>query len=166
MPELYYPDLTPPAGWHHVRNGLQVRLLPPGSRAENPPATIIVSPLVPRHPTLPPPAELIEHAIFAEARQAFEVSSQKGPTPARSADGLVGVSFEVQGHPRPRFPEERRIYVVLSDASCYYALSYVAALDTFAEHLPAFQATVQSVRAFRGKVIPPENTSPLLIYTD
>jgi hypothetical protein len=166
VPELHYPDLTPPAGWHHVRKGMQVRLLPPGQRVDDPSAMIVISPLVPRHPTLPPPAELIEQSIFTEARLSFEVTSQKGPTPVTGGDGLAGVTYEVAGHVRPNLPPERRTYVVLSDKFVYYSLSYAAKENVYKTHQAVFAAVLKSLRAFRGKVIAPENTSPLLIYTD
>jgi hypothetical protein len=166
-PDVHYPDLVTPAGWPYFRQGLQIRVVPPERTLETAEATIVVSPLVPRLPSMPSPRELVEAALLEEARQRFEVEGRAGPEPARSDAGLEGISLEVSGHVRPAGPPERRIYVMYADALCFYAVSYLAWAATYATHLDAFRATARSVRPFRGRHLPPTGPSPdALIYRD
>ena len=166
-PEVHYPDLVAPTGWGSGTQGLQVRLVPPGASVDDASVAIVISPLVPRQPLLPPPDKLIEEAIFAEARRRFEVISQKGPTPEKAASGLVGVAYEVLGYPRPRWPREKRNYVMYSDSLCYYGISYLAREESWKEHIDAFWATARSIRPFRGKILSPTAASPIAtLYAD
>jgi hypothetical protein len=166
-PEVHYPDLTPPSGWHSAIQGLQVRLVPPGATIADSDVVIIVSPLVPRQPLLPSPADLIEEAIFAESRQRLEVVAHKGPTADRTLSGLAGVAVELQAFVRPFSAPERRIYAMYADNVCYYAVSYLAREATFAAHVAAFWATARSIRPFRGRVLHPTGPSPLaVLYSD
>jgi hypothetical protein len=166
-PELHYPDVTMPVGWPYFRQGLQIRLVPPGRTLDDTLNLIVVSPLVPRQDGLPPPEDLIEATIFAESRQRFEVIGQKGPTPARSRAGLDGVSYDVLGYVRPRSQRERRVYVVYADALCYYSLSSLATESAFDEHALAFWEAARSVRPFRGRRLAPTGPSPVaLLYSD
>lgn len=128
-------------------------MMPPGLPPEGAPLAIVVSPLVGRQPKLPPPELLIQMALEAEAKVAFEITQQLGPTAIATATGLAGVSFDVTGYVRPAGAVERRIYVMLADQVCCYGLTYLAQGDAlFAHHLAAFWAVVQSVRPFEGKV--------------
>jgi hypothetical protein len=159
-----YPDLVPPRGWNPYRQGFQIRLVPPGGEPEVAEATIVVSPIVPRHPQLPAPEKLVETAIFTEARQRFEVLEQKGPLKAKSDHGLEGVLYEVYGYPRPKQPRERRLYVLLADKVCYYSLSYLGSETGYAKHVDVFWAVVASVRPFQGTVRHPDySASPLAL---
>ena len=164
-PEVHYPDLVTPAGWPYFRQGLQIRVIPPERTLDSAEATIVISPLVPRLPSMPPPAELIEAAVAEEERLRFAISRRTGPDPARSDAGLEGIALELAGYVRPAGPPERRLYVMLADALCYYAVSYLAWESTWAQHLEDFNATVRSVRPFRGRHIAPSGPSPdALIY--
>lgn len=166
-PEVHYPDLVPPSGWHSAQQGLQVRLVPPRETLADASVAIIVSPLVPRQPLLPPPAQLIEEAIFEEARQRLEIVAQKGPTPDKTATGLAGVSYELQAFVRPLSAPERRIYAMYFDSLCYYGISYLARETAFAQHVNAFWTTARSIRPFRGRVLHPTGPSPLAaLYSD
>ena len=166
-PEVHYPDLVTPPGWLSGTQGLQVRLVPPRSTLDDADVAIIISPLVPRQPLLPPPSQIIEEAIFAESRQRFEVVSQKGPTPEKSTTGLVGVAYEVLGYPRPRWPREKRNYVMYADSLCYYGISYLAREEVWKQHVEAFWAAARSIRPFRGKIIAPSAPSPIAtLYSD
>jgi hypothetical protein len=162
-PELHYPDLIAPTGWQSALQGLQVRLVPPGDTLADADVAIIVSPLVPRQPLLPPPAEVIEDAIFTESRQRLEVTSQKGPIPEKTTSGLVGVAYEVEGFVRPVSAPERRIYAMYADSLCYYAVSYLARATAFAAHVQTFWAAARSIRPFRGRVLPPTGPSPTAV---
>jgi hypothetical protein len=165
--DVFYPDLTAPAGWPYHRQGLQIRVVPPGATLDTAEATIVISPLVARLPTTPPPEELVENAIFAEQRLRLEVSAQKGPTKAKAASGLEGISLEITAFVRPAAPIERRVYVMYADALCYYAVSYLAWEATFERHVEAFWATARSVRPFRGRHLAPSGPSPLgMLYSD
>ena len=127
----------------------------------------MISPLVPRQPLLPPPSQLIEEAIFAESRRRFEVVTQKGPTPEKSTTGLTGVAYEVVGYPRPRWPREKRIYVMYADSLCYYGVSYLAREERWKDHVEAFWATARSIRPFRGRILTPTAASPIAtLYAD
>jgi hypothetical protein len=164
---VHYPDLTAPAGWPYHRQGLQIRIVPPGATLDSAEATIVVSPLVPRVATTPPPEELIEGALFAEQRTRLELTERKGPTRIKAASGLEGVALEITGFVRPAAPVERRIYVMFADALCGYAVSYLAWQPTFARHVDAFWATAKSVRPFRGRQVAPSGLSPVaLLYSD
>jgi hypothetical protein len=166
-PELHYPDVATPVGWPYFRQGLQIRLVPPGRNLDDAETMIVISPLVPRQDGLPPPDKLIEAAIFAEARQRFEVVSQKGPAAVASQAGLEGVSYEVLGYVRPRFPREKRIYVMFADPICYYAVSYLATEPAFERDAAIFWKTARSMRPFRGHKLAPSGPSPLAtIYSD
>jgi hypothetical protein len=166
-PDVHYPDLTPPTGWDSALQGLQVRIVPPGETLAEADVSIIVSPLVPRQPLLPPPADLIAEALFTESRQRLDIVSQKGPTPDKTLGGLLGVSFEVECYVRPFSPREKRVYVMYSDAICCYAVSYLARAPSFAKHLPAFWAAARSIRPFRGKLLHPSGPSPTAtLYSD
>jgi hypothetical protein len=158
---VQYPDLQPPPRWNHFRQGLQVRLIPPEARPEDAPASIVVSPLVPRLPHLLPIDKLVEAAIFAESRQRFEVLSQKGPQKAKAEAGLTGVIYEIHGYPRPQFPREKRIYVMYADEVCYYGLSYLAAEAAYDAHLQTFWAVAGSVRPYQGRLVVAQGASPL-----
>jgi hypothetical protein len=166
-PEVHYPDLVAPPGWSAGTQGLQVRLVPPGAFLDDADVAIVISPLVPRQPLLPPPAQLIEEAIFTESRRRFEVVSQKGPTPDKTQTGLAGVSYEVVGYPRPRWPREKRNYVIYSDTLCYYAVSYLAREEKWKQHVEAFWAAARSIRPFRGRMLAPTAASPVAtLYSD
>ncbi len=154
-PTLSYPDLVPPPAWTYFRVGAQVRLIPPGTRADTAPVAIIVSPLVPRQPQMPGPEMLVRMALEAEAQASFEITEQLGPTPIATDTGLVGVSFDVSGYARPSRPVEHRLYVMLADDVCFYGVSYLASPAAFDEHKAAFWRTVHSVRPFAGKIGPP-----------
>jgi hypothetical protein len=164
---VHYPDVTAPPGWPYFRQALQIRVVPPGATPDTAEATMVISPLVPRLASTPPPAELVEAALFAEQRARLELTEQKGPAKLKAASGLEGISFEVAGFVRPMAPIEKRIYVMYADALCYYAVSYLAWEQTFARHVDAFWAMARSVRPFRGRQIPPSGPSPLaLLYND
>lgn len=166
-PDVHYPDLQPPAGWPYFRQELQIRIVPPGTTLDSAEATIVVSPLVPRQESTPPPAELIEGALFAEERERFEIVSRKGPSAEKAASGLEGVSYDVVGFVRPRSPNERRLYVMYADDLCLYAVSYLAWERTFDLHLDAFRQTARSVRPFRGSLMMPTGQSPVaVLYSD
>ncbi len=166
-PDVHYPDLVTPAGWPYFRQGLQIRVVPPDTTPETAEAAIVISPLVPRAPTTPSPAELIEAAIFEEERQRLEIVEQKGPQATRADSGLEGVFYEIAGYVRPRAPLERRIYVMFQDDLCCYGVSYLAWDATYATHLAAFWSAARSVRPFRGRHVPPSGPSPLaIIYGD
>ncbi len=166
-PELHYPDLSTPVGWPYHRQGLQIRLVPPGRTLDDAETMIVVSPLVPRQENLPPPDKLVEAAIFTEARQRLEVVSQKGPTPVTSSAGLEGVSYEVLGYVRPRFPREKRIYVMYADTLCYYAVSYLATEPAYDQHAETFWTVAKSIRPFRGRRLAPTAQSPIAsLYSD
>ena len=160
MPDVHYPDLVTPTGWPYFRQGLQIRVVPPESTLETAEATIVISPLVPRMPTMPSPEALVDAALLEEARQRFEIEGRKGPDRARSDGGLDGISLEVTGFVRPNSPLERRLYVMYADTLCFYAVSYLAWAETFATHLEAFWATARSLRPFRGRHLPPTGPSP------
>lgn len=166
-PDVFYPDLTAPPGWPYYRQGLQIRVVPPGATLDSAEATIVVSPLVPRQPSTPPPEELVEDAIFAEQRARLEVTDRKGPTKLKAASGLEGIALEIVGFVRPTGPVERRAYVMYGDALCYYAVTYLAWEQTFARHVEAFWTVAKSVRPFRGRHIAPSGPSPLgMLYSD
>jgi hypothetical protein len=166
-PEALYPDLVAPTGWTAGAQGMQVRLVPPGARVDDADVAIVISPLVPRQPLLPPPEKLIEDAISAESRTRFEVTSKKGPTADKTASGLGGVWFEIGGYPRPRWPREKRIYVMYADSLCYYGISYLAREDRWKEHAERFWAAARSIRPFRGRVLKPTAASPIAtLYAD
>jgi hypothetical protein len=160
-PTLHYPDIVAPHGWTYFRAGPQIRLIPPGTRRDTATATIIVSPLVPRQPQMPAPEVLIQMAIEAEAKMSFEITAQVGPTPATTATGLAGASYDVTGYARPAGTVEHRLYVMLADALCYYGVSYLASQATFAEHTADFWAVVQSVRPFEGRVAADQTRPPV-----
>ncbi len=165
--DVRYPDLVPPPTWVGGTQGLQVRLVPPRTSIDDAAVAIVVSPLVPRNPLLPPPDKLIEEAIFTESRRRFEVVSQKGPTAEKTTTGLTGVAYEVLGYPRPRWPREKRIYVMYADSLCYYGISYLAREEVWKDHVDRFWATARSIRPFRGRVIQPSGVSPLAtLYSD
>lgn len=166
-PDVHYPDLTPPVGWQSALQGLQVRLVPPGETLADADVCIIVSPLVPRQPLLPPPAQLIEEVLFTEARQRLEIVSQKGPSPDKTLGGMAGVCFEVECYVRPASPRERRVYVMYSDAVCYYAISLLARATVFAQFVQIFWGAARSIRPFRGKLLHPSGPSPTaMLYRD
>jgi hypothetical protein len=166
-PDVHYPDLAPPAGWPYFRQDLQIRIVPPGTTPDSAEATIVVSPLVPRQATTPPPGELIEEALFHEERERFEIVSRKGPDKVKAASGLEGVAVEVVGFVRPRSPHERRLYVMYGDEICLYAVSYLAWDRAFDRYVEAFRETARSVRPFRGTLLHPTGQSPVaLLYRD
>jgi hypothetical protein len=150
-PTLHYPDLTPPAGWTYARQGSQIRLAPPGAPHVSTPAAIIVSPLVPRHEKLPPPAELIAMAITVEEKASLQVTRRMGPFPTKTDSGLAGVYFEIWGFSAPNRPEEHRLYVLFADELCYYGINYVATTAAFGEHEATFWASARSMQPFRGR---------------
>jgi hypothetical protein len=164
-PELHYPDVVTPLGWPYYRQGMQIRVVPPGSTLEGAEATIVISPLVPRA-GMPEPDEIVESAIFAEARHRLEIVTQKGPMNTKGAE-IDGIYYEVTGYVRPQFPREKRIYVMYSDSLCYYAISYLAPEATFERHVETFWKVARSIKPFRGAVIMPSGPSPLaIIYSD
>ncbi|MCE9577583.1 MAG: hypothetical protein K8W52_30820 [Deltaproteobacteria bacterium] len=158
-PALQYPDLVPPPEWTYFRVGAQVRLIPPGTRADTAPVAIIISPLVPRQPQMPGPEMLVRMALEAEAQASFEITAQLGPTPIETDTGLRGVSFDVTGYARPSRPVEHRLYVMLADDVCFYGISYLASPGAFETHLATFWHTVHSVRPFAGRAAAPSTPS-------
>lgn len=158
----HYPDLVAPRGWTYFRVGTQIRLIPPGTRADTAAQTIIVSPLVARTPQMPGAAMLIQLALEAEAKVSFEITAQGTPGEVTTATGLRGASLEVTGYARPAHPVERRIYVMLIDDLCLYGLSYLASAAAFDEHVGTFWALVESVKPFVGRQAgaPPTPPSP------
>lgn len=164
---MHYPDLRPPAGWVAGKQASQIRLVPPGETLATADVAIIVSPLVARQESLPPPAHLIEEAIFQEARLRLEVTAQRGPSPDKTSGGLAGVAFEIEGYVRPRSAPERRIYVMYFDSLCYYGINYLARASVFATHVETFWAAARSIRAFKGRVVAPTAQSPVAtLYAD
>src|SRR5687767_288887 len=100
---IHYPDLAlPPTGWTYIRVGTQMRLSPPRKDDEKGVAMIIVSPVIARHPRLPPIEQLMELSIEAEDQLGFQVTERIGPTPISTTSGLEGFSYEVRGYVRPR----------------------------------------------------------------
>jgi hypothetical protein len=166
-PDIHYPDVATPVGWPYYRQGLQIRVVPPGRTLDDANTMIVVSPLVPRQDTLPEPDKLVEAAIFTESRQRFEIVTQRGPTAIKAQSGLEGIYYEVLGYVRPRFPREKRIYVMYADPLCYYAVSYLSSETSFETHVETFWKMAKSVRAFRGHKLIPTGPSPLaIIYGD
>lgn len=154
-PTLNYPDLAAPAGWTYVRQGSLIRLAPPGVSHASATTVILVSPLLPRHEKLPPPAELIAMAVTVEEKSGLHVSRRLGPFPTQTETGLAGVYFEIWAFPSPNRPEEHRLYVLFADESFYYGINYVATTATFAEQEAVFWATARSLQPFR-----PDSAAP------
>ena len=53
----------------------------------------------------------------------------------------------------PTQARERRQYIMLTDALCYYGISYLAAPEVFERYLPQFHAVARSIRPFKGRAI-------------
>jgi hypothetical protein len=152
---LQYPDLVVPHGWHHLRVGPQIRLVPPDAPVEEAEAVIILSPLVPRTPEMLDPESLIQETLDMEIRQRFEVLSQSATQAIETTTGLKGVFVEVSGYARPKALTEKRVYVVYADALVYYGVSYLASDTGYGRQLKVFWECAKSLRPFRGKAIPP-----------
>ena len=158
-PELAYPNLVPAPGWTGYRAGTQQRYLPPGTDPRTARVAIIVSPLVPRTPRLPPPAELIAEALAAEEKASgVTVIERIGPRPVRADAGLPGVSLIARV--RGATGVERRIYVMYEDPGCYYGISYLAAEDAYAAHEAEFWKMAGTIRA----VTAPPDGAPFTHY--
>jgi hypothetical protein len=153
---LQYPDLVVPHGWHHLRVGPQIRLMPPDAPPEEAEAVIILSPLLPRTPAVAAPDKLIEDTLDMEVRQRFEVLSRTQPKAVETTTGLKGVFIEVSGYARPKALTEKRIYVVYADSLVYYGVSYLASDTGYARQVKVFWECAKSLRPFRGKPIHPE----------
>ena len=155
-----FPDLTPPAHWTSFTLPPQVRLIPPGTTPESARATIIVSPIAPRTPALPPPAELIAQAIAAEARIRLDIHAAEPPESAPSDHGLAGVAVRVEAHDREAASDERRIYVVYVDDRFMYGVSFLGYGADFDAHLATFWQVARSIRPFHGQIVPPAPLAP------
>jgi hypothetical protein len=166
-PDVHYPDLVSPSGWPYFRQELQIRIVPPGSTVDTADAALVVSPLVPRLPTVPTAEALIEEAISAEERDRLEVERTDGPKETRADSGLAGIFYDVLGYVRPRSPRERRLYVMFSDELCHYAVSYLAWEEAFERHVAVFWQMAHSVRPFHGSLVLPSGPSPIAsLYSD
>jgi hypothetical protein len=151
-----FPDLTPPAGWGSFSLPPQIRLVPPGTTKDTARATIIVSPIAPRHPAMPPPAELVAQAIDAEARLRLDILERSAPAVAPSDHGLAGTAVVVRGRERDGGAEQGRIYVVYADDRFLYGVSYMAfGRQVYDEHVATFWRVARSIRPFHGRVVPP-----------
>lgn len=152
--QLHYFDFVPPPGWNAFRLVRQVRLIPPNTRPQDATCALIVSPLVPRSAALPPADVLFEQTLAAETQLTkAEVLSKNGPMPTNSDQGLAGIYFDVRIKGATGI--ERRLYVLLVDELCYYALNYLATEDTFGVHEETFWTAVRSIKPFSGGVIAP-----------
>lgn len=153
---IHYPDLAvPPTGWTYVRVGTQMRLSPPKKADEKGVALIIVSPIIARHPRLPPIEQLIEMSIDAEDKIGFQLTERIGPTPITTTTGLAGFHYEVRGFARPSSPPERRVYVMYSDDKFYYGINYVADEPTYEKYVELFFEVARSVKPFEGRIATP-----------
>lgn len=157
LPRLVYPELTPPAGFRLSIRSSQRWLLPTKEESVAPavPTAIIVSPLLPTHLKLPPPAQLIPMAIRAEELATLQVSERRGPVVCETEDGLSGVYFAIAGFTRPSGPHERRLYAMFADSNFYYGINYVAAAEQFARHEATFWRVTRSIRSR------PQSLSPM-----
>lgn len=151
LPRLVYPELTPPRGFRLSIRSSQRWLLPAEEEGvvSAVPTAIIVSPLLPTHLKLPPPAQLIPMAIRAEELATLQVSERHGPVACETEDGLSGVYFAIAGFARPSGPKERRLYVLFADRNFYYGINYVAAAERFARHEATFWQVARSIRRRR-----------------
>lgn len=165
-PQLEYPDLVPPPAWTYFRAGPQIRLIPPGTRADTSPVAIIVSPIVPRAPQMPAPAQLIAMALEAEAKVSFTITEQRPATAVETTTGLAGVACEVTGHARPDRPMERRIYVLYADDRFLYGINYLASPDAYDDHVATFWAVAASIRPFDGRAVPAPPPPPLPFHEE
>jgi len=156
LPRLVYPELTPPAGFRLSIRSSQRWLLPTKEESVAPavPTAIIVSPLLPTHLKLPPPAQLIPMAIRAEELATLQVSERRGPVVCETEDGLSGVYFAIAGFTRPSGPHERRLYAMFADSNFYYGINYVAAAERFAQYETTFWLVARSIRR-RLQPLPP-----------
>lgn len=164
-PALHYPDLAaPPAGWTYARVGSQVRLTPPGNGAGAEGAAIVISPLVARQKEMPSIDRAIVAAIEAESRIRLHVLERSGPLPIRTTTGLAGCSFELRAEVRDDLRDaaqagvtwiERRVYIMYTDALCYYGIHYVAGEAVYEKYLKLFLEAARSLRPFQGRVIGP-----------
>lgn len=161
---LHYFDFVPPAGWIGFRKVRQVRLIPPNTHPKDAACAIIVSPLAPRGPQLPPSDVLFEQTLAFELElTGAEVVAKNGPIPTKSDHGLAGIYFDVTL--KAKTGTERRLYVLFADELCYYGLSYLSAIDKFAEHENDFWTSVRSIKPWAGRVIPPGGV-PFSHYED
>lgn len=152
--QLHYFDFVPPPRWNGFRVARQVRLCPPETRPEAAVNVIVVSPLVPRSPTLPSAVELHEQKLAYETGlTGAKILSKNGPVPTKSDYGLAGMYFEetldipVQS--------ARRVSVLLVDEICLYNLSYGASIEAFDKHIEDFWTSVRTIKPFSGRVITP-----------
>ncbi len=152
--QLHYFDFVPPPRWNGFRIERQVRLCPPETHPNDAVNVIVVSPLLPRSPSLPSAKELHERKLAFETQlTGAKILSQNGPVPTKSDFGLAGMYFEdlldlpVQS--------ARRISVLLVDELCLYNLSYGASVEAFDTHIEAFWTSVRTIKPFRGKIFAP-----------
>ena len=150
---LHYPELSPPQDWTGAHHATQIQLLPPGERAEAPQAAVYVSPLIARHANLPSAERLIAQAIEAEAQKRIKLTDFREPVPFVADSGLSGICVEIACLVVPTQARERRQYIMLTDALCYYGISYLAAPEVFERYLPQFHAVARSIRPFKGRAI-------------
>lgn len=155
-PALHFPDLAaPPAGFTYARVGSQVRLTPPGNGEGAEGAAIVISPLVARQKEMPSIDRAIVAAIEAESRVRLHVLTRSGPSPLRTTTGLAGCSFELHGELRDASGTwiERRVYIMYTDALCYYGIHYVAGEAVYEKYLKPFLEAARSLRPFQGRVL-------------
>jgi hypothetical protein len=158
-PALHHPDLAaPPMGWSYLRVGSQIRLSPPGNVDGAEGAAIVISPLVARHKGLPSIERVIAAAIDTEGKTRLQVLERSGPMAMKTTTGLAGCCFEVRGEVRGRAMDaggviERRVYVMYSDALCYYGINYLAGEAVYEKHLKLFLEAARSVKPFQGRVV-------------
>lgn len=152
---LHYPDLAaPPTGWTYCRVGSQIRLTPPGNGEGAQGAAIVIAPLVARQKDLPSIERAIATAIETEAHTRLTLLERSAPVATRTTTGLAGCSVEVRAELRDAEPGklERRVYIMYTDALCYYGISYVAGDAVYEKYLKLFLETAKSMKPFQGRV--------------
>jgi hypothetical protein len=140
-----WPDLkAPPPGWTVARQGASLRLFPPGSTPADSPASIVVSPLVPRTPQIPAPGTLVRQALAAEvASLGTKILQDAAPTPFETDAGAEGVRLEITVEAGGR--RQRRAYVMVRDERWIYGLHLLAREDAFEPHVAAYEAAARSL---------------------
>ena len=107
---------------------------------------IIVSPLLPTHLKLPPPAQLIPLAIRAEELATCRSANAAGLSPARPKTGCLACTSPSLASPGQAGPRNVGCTPCNADRNFYYGINYVAAAEQFARHEATFWQVARSIR--------------------
>lgn len=150
---LHYPDLTAPPDWARSPHATQIRFVPPGQSSESPAVAIYLSPLLARHSQLPSLERLLAQTIEYERDARLILNDFREPVAVSADSGLVGICVELACTVRSTHATERRLYVMYSDPTCYYGITYIAAPELYETHLSVFRFVARSLLPFKGRVV-------------